>query len=115
MVSAGTGRARPCGGQLDREREPVEPAAELRDRCIGRVECVAAGRGGALDEELRGFGTTARVERRHDVEVLTGEIERLPARGEQHDFGTRCEHAVRDGGGRIEQVLAVVEDDECVA
>ena len=57
----------------------------------------------------------ARIERRDHVDVLPRQLERLAAGGEDDDVRTRGEHAIDQLGGRIEDVLAVVEDEQHVA
>ena len=109
-------------GELDREREPVERAADPGDRVgvrIGQLEvgqlglrpldvepdCVAVRLGGGLDAEL-GNG-----EGRYAVLPLGHDPERRPAGGEDLERGHRLEQA-GDVRERLRQVLEVVEDEQ---
>ena len=65
----------PSRRELDRQREVVEPSAELRDR-LG-VTGVVPKRGGPRGEEL---GCLRRHERGDRIHVLACELEPLPAR-----------------------------------
>ena len=116
----------PGGGQLERERDPVEPADELGD-CGGVVaadpEPWANGRG-PLDEQGHGLGPADRRggrrglgqrQGRDRVERLAGDAEALPAGGHDPDVGAGGEDPVDGGRRRLEDVLAVVEDEQPAA
>ena len=49
------------------------------------------------------------------MDVLPGQLERLATGGEDDDVGTHRQHAIDQLGGRVEDVLAVVEDEQHVA
>ena len=100
---------RPRGGQLDRQREPVQPGADLGHGVeLGlRIEPVD-GRTRTLDEQPRRLGS---LERRHGVFVLTREMEDGAAghddgqqRGGRHEIGEQ-----ESGRGDL---LEVVDDEQ---
>ncbi|GAA3308205.1 hypothetical protein GCM10020219_008890 [Nonomuraea dietziae] len=90
------------GGQLDGQRDAVE---------VGDEGCGVAGgeAGGAGEEELGGGGG---VERRDGPGVLAGDGEGLPAGGEDAEGGDAAQQRGAEVGGRLDEVLAVVEDEE---
>ena len=96
----------PRGGELDREREPVEAADQLVDG--GRVTDVGADCLRALEEQRDGVG----LDHRRQVELdLAGDPQRLPARRDDPERG-RGREQLGDRPGRIgQQLLEVVEDD----
>jgi hypothetical protein len=112
----------PDGCQLDRQRNAVEAANELRGG--GRVrrrqlEC-CAGFSGAPDEQRDGLGL---CERRGSVVVRHGQrtnvddglardAERLPARRKDPEPGRLAQHRVCQHGRGVEKVLAVVKDEK---
>ena len=107
------------GGQLDRQRQPVEAAHDLGDqRPLGGVGS-EAGRDGArpLDEQLdrRTLPVVGQRQRRHHVDVLAGEPEPFPARGHHAHVRARRQHALGQRGHGVEHVLAVVEQQHEVA
>jgi hypothetical protein len=73
--------ARAGGGQLERERQLVEPAAELGDRLV-RLEARA------LAEELDRLRLG---ERRHRVVDLAADPQQFPARDEEPQVGASLE------------------------
>jgi hypothetical protein len=114
------------GGQLDRERDAVEAAADLRDGghvLVGRSEATARVPR-PVHEELHGVARKERgrvrivvvdVERSHHEEAFTAHAE---------SFATGREHAHRRAGSedrvdeprrRHDQVLAVVEHEQELA
>ena len=104
-------RAQPCGRQLDRQREPVEPRAELH-QSLGRsvIERRACRVGaGPLDEQLDRIGLR---QRREGEGELTGDRERLATRGEDADVGAPDEDPVHDGCSVGHDVLAVVDHQQ---
>ena len=121
------------GGELDGERDAVEPPADLRDE----VDVVVGERkggacdGGAFDEEAHGFklgealegvragGDLAPVigqgERRERPCGLAGDAERLAAAGEDAQVGRGAEEGLGEAGAGGDDVLAVVEDEQEMA
>ncbi len=123
----GAQRAHPRRGELQRERQAVEPAADLRDRSrvlLGEDEAGIRGRG-TIDEQLHGFRARDRLHRlrialgqckgANRPRALAGEPERLATRREHGDVGARAAHPVDERCERLDQVLAVVEHDEHLA
>jgi hypothetical protein len=108
---AGGQRAQAARGELQRERQPVEPAADRRHRLLLPRRGPPAGprRGGALLEQLAGGG---RVERRNDDDRLAGHAERPPARDEHADARPRRGEVERHAAEPRHQVLAAVEDEQ---
>jgi hypothetical protein len=99
------------GGELDREREAVEPAAELVDGLAilrGHLEPVTR-RGGAIDEQLR---RRLDGERANRVGGLAVDGETLLAGGEHRDVRAAAYELVDDPRGDVHDVLAVVEHEE---
>jgi hypothetical protein len=111
--------------QFDRQRNALQPQANLRDDRRGRVrqretpECC----GGAIDEETHGAvsdrlrGCDARrsrrqVEQRHRIGVLASDGQRLPAGGKQEHAGARLQKPVGELGDSPNHMFAVVEDEE---
>ena len=113
------------GRELDRERQAVEPAADLGDRrgvVVGHVEVGAHG-AGAVDEQLdrldrlqlgRGDPVPDRrrqAERRHGIDVLDADVERLAAGDQQLHLRALVEQLGRHPGGR-RHLLEVVEHEQ---
>jgi hypothetical protein len=112
----------PAGGQFDRERDPVEPAADVgheRRIRIRQLETVKA-RGGALDEQLHrrkrqrlGSRQSGRPgwnrERRQAMQLLAFDQEWLATGGKDMDVGSTFEHFCNRSRDRFNDVLAVVE------
>lgn len=110
--------------ELDRERQPVQAPADLRDGggiVRGEIE-VGTHRARPLDEQphrfhprhlfdpsIVGFGN---AERSQTPANLTGDIERLATRREHLHIRAGREEPVDDLRARVDQVLAVVEHDE---
>lgn len=114
--------AQPDGGELDREGQPVEAAADLQhDRQVrlGHREIRAYG-GDPLGEEpdrvrLRGARQRPGPGDRQRGELqglLARDAERLPAGGEDPQAGKGAQQPVCEHGAILEEVLAVVEHDE---
>ena len=97
------------GGELDRERQPVEPV----DEASGPRSCVEpyAGprRRGPLAEQLDGV---VEAELRQLVDALGGDAERRPGRGEHPQRGRAGDQHLHQVGDRLDEVLAVVEDQQ---
>ncbi len=109
-------------GELDRERQPVEPPADAGDlRGAGRVELEARidrlrphreepHRVG-LDERLERKVGVGSVERRHRVLALGCQPQRGAARGEDPEARGRGEEVADEGRGG-EDLLEVVEHEQ---
>ena len=116
-------RRDPGGGELERERHAVEGRAIGADRGqVVRVEHQPGPDGaGPFGEQLRGgvpehrAGRDVRRRRvqRPDRHLhLVGDGERLPAGGEHRDVGAVTEDVVDERGGRVDDVLAVVDQEQ---
>jgi hypothetical protein len=110
-------------GKLDGKRDPVETPAELRDRRRGlRVEfqgasCLLGALGEELDrirgQDLLGCRALARKrERPHHHHALTTNPEPLTSGREDRHARARRHERGDELRGRVEEMLAVVEDDE---
>jgi hypothetical protein len=112
------------GGEFDRQRQAVEPCANLGDGA--RVGVIGAYRGvmpscsgqkqrarrAGLDASRRDFRILAREpERRERVGLLAGEIQRLAACCQYRQPRAASEEA-RDERCRFEHVLEVVDDQQ---
>ena len=122
---SGPERAEPAGGELERERQAVEPEADARD--VRRVLLVEResrrGRRRALDEQphrlvVEEIGRRERLlrvgdrQRRHAEHDLAADAERLAARREHGQPRRGAEDRVDERSARPEQVLAVVQDEQ---
>src|SRR5207244_2238916 len=110
--------------ELERERKPVEAAADARHR--GRAARVKTepGTAGArpFDEQADGVEDTETLgitlalwwqgERRDPPRDLAWHAERLAAGREHTHAHTRSHQRIRDPGTAVQQVLAVVEHDQ---
>ena len=92
--------------QLDRERQAVEPPADLDDLAV-RGEVGADG-GGTLHEEIDRFPLPQRVD--GDL-PLAVDVQRLAARDEHRQMRTGADR-LGDAGGRVEQMLEVVQHEQ---
>ena len=101
----------PRRDELDRERQPVEPAADLVDRRERVGWRIDAARGRELDEERRRVVDREWLERQ---DVLGREAQRRTARREHLEIGRAIEELGDVDGGRRE-VLEVVEEEERAA
>jgi len=126
-MQAGQGhRAQPGGGQLDGQRHPVQPPA---DRHHQRAGLLASGHAGALrpgpvDEQRHRVGRVRRRgavvtgsgqrQRRHPVNGLPADAERLSAGGQQMHPRAAPQDRVGGLGAAVDQVLAVVQHDQDV-
>ena len=122
-------RARLRRGELDGQRDAVQPAADVRyERCVGVGQDKAGVDGpGALNEQ-RDRGKRQRVgdaqlfvvveerrrERRRPERRLGGDREALPARRQDRKLGTRAQERCGDPRGVLHEVLAVVEHEQHV-
>ena len=102
----GREQLRPGRGELDREREPVEPVAELRDR--GGAGDVRPHASGALAEELHRLV----AHERREIELrLALHTQRLAARRDQAQRGSGGHELGERASGAGEEMLEVVADD----
>ncbi len=111
--------------ELDRERDPIKPAAEIRhDRRIrvSQLEALVAG-DRALDEQLDRGKCESRLrihlsvgwcvrERPQPMCVLALDAKRFATGRENVDVGCLAEHQFGKRRGRIDDVLAIVEDQQ---
>ena len=116
-------RRHPRGGQLDRQRDPVQAPADLADRrgvSRGQGKVAACG-SGALDEQgyrvAGGGGRHARRRRRQrqrpqPEDLLTAHAQRLPARGQDAHPAAAAQDVRCEGRCRAHQVLAVVDHQQ---
>lgn len=113
------------GRELDRERNPFEPANDLADgrRVVVVVRLRVRRRAHALYEERdravvqrarRGEGDVrGRIrERRDGAHELARDAEPLARRRDRVDAGTRLQQRLDDLGDAVEEMLAVVEDEQ---
>ncbi len=118
--------AQPGGGELDGQRQPVQPAADRhddRDRVVADRQPDALGPGPVHEQRdrVRGLGRhragiagLRQRQRRHPVDDLSADAERLTAGGEQAHPRASPDEGIGGLGARVDQVLAVVEDDQDV-
>ena len=111
----------PGGGELERQWEPVKAAAQGVDRGGVGVEVDSGStRLGAGAEEPDGRAAPDRLQvlgrgKGEDVEgedVLLGQPERFPTGGEHPHAGAVCAQRAHGAGRFLEQVLAVIEDEQ---
>ena len=101
-------------GELDRERQALETRGDRADR-IGLVSGgleVGSNEAGPVDEQRLGLQA---AERRHRVLLLAGDPERLARRGQDPDPGRRADEGGDRPGGRRQELLQVVEDEQQAA
>ena len=92
-------------GQLDRERQPVQPAADLPHvRIVGGGERSWIQCPSALDEEI---GRRSLAERFDREDVLAGEVEHAPARDDDGEAVSSLDQAeqLRPGLGHLLEVV----------
>ena len=101
---------RPRGCQLDRERQPVEPPAQLGDcrRVLLAHDEVRVRGLSPLHEEL---GRLVVGERRHGELALGGHVQRRPARDHERHARRRLDQA-RDRRRSVQHLLEVVDEEE---
>ena len=104
----------PRRGQLDRQRQAVEPSTDLGHRAdwlVVQVEIRPAGPG-PLGEQPGGI---LDGQRRDGHDPLTLDAERFPA-GRQHRYPWAMPHdLVEQPRGRVQDVLAIVHDQQQLA
>ena len=96
----------PGGGELDRERQVIEPPADLTSLAVARDLDTRGS--DPLEEEGDGVRLT---QRQDDVLAFSGEMKRLSARHEQAEVGTGSQELGELGRGCYD-VLEVVEQEE---
>src|ERR1700694_3197472 len=112
-------------GEFDGQRQAVEPSAEMNDRGLIRVGQLegARCRRRTLCKQHHGFVLSQLTERYRFVpwrqferwdwhHVLPKYLERLPACGDHPHTGCSAKHFGHELGGRFDQVLAVVQDEQ---
>jgi hypothetical protein len=115
---------RQCADHLDRQRQPVESAtnADRRPRrSVGELEpqirglntVDEQGDGGWSQRQGRGPHIVARDrQRRQTIDLLATAGERLSAGCEQADSRSLCQYELRKGGHGIDDLLAIIEQDQ---
>ena len=112
----------PGGGQLDRQRHPVEPAADARDTAVVvRVRRRPARHRRAFAEQGRRVALVrvrplVTLERHagHGEHELEGHPQPGPAGGQHDDARAGGQQSLDQGADPVEQVLAVVQHQEQV-
>jgi hypothetical protein len=110
---AGRQRADPRRRELDRQRQPVQPLADVRHGlgvAVAQIE-VPDREPRPVREHLHRLGAE-RAERDH---LLALHAERLAARGHDAHVGHRLDHALHEVGRALQHVLAVVQHEQQVA
>ena len=103
-----------CGGELDRQRHAIEGATQITDLlAVERV--VPSGGDGPFDEQRHRI-TALGGDRQagHGVHPLERSHEAGTAGGDERERRTRRQQALGARTHRVDQVLAVVEDDHRV-
>ena len=98
-------------GQLDRQRQAVEPGHDAAHEILRQLGARAR-REGAVAEQR---GRVVRPQLAEQVDVLRGDLERRAARREHAQVGGRGDEEGHQLGHRFDDVLAVVEHDEARA
>ncbi len=102
------------GGELDRQRQAIELRAHVLDvvpHALVEGEVRSDRRGTETEQSRGGFDG----QRRDRLLGLAVDRQGFTAGGDQSNVGAGREHRAGDGGGRVEDVLAVVEDDDGLA
>ncbi len=99
-------RARAAGRELDRQRQAVQPPAQLAD--CGEVDD-SVRRPRAVDEQVDG---AARLEAAEAQHLLAVDAQRGAAGGEDVQVGAAGEQLLDGAGRAVDHVLAVVEHEE---
>ncbi|SCE61849.1 hypothetical protein GA0115253_109876, partial [Streptomyces sp. Termitarium-T10T-6] len=103
----------PGGGQFDGERQPVQPTADLGAGGGGRLVRVGAeagaGGGPAFGEQPQGHRVGQRVD---GADELAGYAEGFAAGGDDGELRAVGQQMVGEGGGRADDVLAVVQQEQ---
>ena len=105
--------SRPGRGELDRERQTVEPAADLRDR----VEVLGSAPAEPRHRRRPGQGRASPhrlPERLHGEHLLAGEVEDTTARDDKGEPGAPPRRSRSKGPASID-MLEVVEHDQQLA
>jgi hypothetical protein len=119
-------RAHPRRRELERERNAFDPGAELGDR---RRFALRQREPGLLQlrarhEQLDRFGARERFharcrlgqrQRQHRVHLLARNAQRFAARRDDADVGRGAQDRVRERRAGAHDLLAVVEDQQCLA
>ena len=117
-------RTQPGRGQLQGQRNPVQPHADRRHRRgVGLVNGeVRPAHCGALGEQLHRLESGQRAgggqaggrdcQRGNPEDVLPADAERFPAGDQQGCSRAGPQHGVGQLGGRAEHVLGVIEDHQ---
>ena len=106
-------RPQPSGGQFQRERNAVEPVAELGDRrLVGRPDGEPGDDGGGAVGEQG--GRIGGVHRRQRHGPLAVEPERPAARGQHLQPGGAAQQLPGQFGAGVDQVLVAVQDEQQV-
>ena len=119
-------RAHARCGQFQRQRNAFEPGHQFahRGRFFRRKLEVAAVLLRAVHEQAHGSGARQRLkavlparyrQRLDRVQTLARHAQRLPATGHEGDLRRGLEDRMREQCDRLEQVLAVVQDDQHAA
>jgi len=114
--------------QLERQRDAVESGADLRDRrgVLRRDPEVGLRGRRPLDEQSDGLAPGQRLgrlgrrrvtgagqrQRRHAEGRLAGDPQQFAAGGQHPHAGAATEEGVREAGGGLDQVLAVVQHEQ---
>ena len=100
--------AHPGRGELDRQRQAVKPADDTGHGLLGEPDARPRG-DRPLAEQLR---RVARLQLAEQVDALGGDRERRAAGGEHAQVGRRRDQEGGELGRRLDQVLAVVQDQQ---
>jgi hypothetical protein len=100
--------AHPGRGELDRQRQAVEPADDTGHDRLGETHARSRG-DRPLAEQL---GRVARLQFAERVDALGGDRQRGPAGGEDAQVGRGRDQEGGELGRRLDQVLAVVQDQQ---
>ena len=117
-----THRACSRSGDLEREREPVQPPAQVHDGIEVAAVDVHPGLPGAFEEQLHrrphqriGGADRRHFERRQRDHGLAGQLQRRPAGGQHGRLLADLEDAPDRAGRRLQEVLAVVDQEQHLA
>ncbi len=104
-------RPGPGGGQLDRQRQPVQATTDVGHHASGgrRVGDVGPVRSGPIDEQ---DGRLLDRQRRHRPDLLAADSQHLPAGRQHRDPGAVRDDRLGQPGGVVEHVLAVVQHQQ---
>ena len=107
-------RAQACRRQLDRQRQPVETTDDLGDaRPLGGIGVELRIHGARpLHEQIDSRPVVGRRERRHHVQLLAGHPQPLAAGRDDRHVRTGDQETIDEIGNRVEDVLAVVEQQQ---